>query len=114
MHWKKLKRSRDSRNVATIRQIIYRVRLPAEPILFRNRLNLRRRLFLVLGRGQAVESIFGRIGRIGFKEGHLVRIYINYYCGFLNGFTNFIMYSKKEKNVIQIYRVFTFFPFIIL
>lgn len=68
----------------------------------------------MLGRGQAVESIFGRIGRIGFKEGHLVRIYINYYCGFLNGFTNFIMYSKKRKNVIQIYRVFTFFPFIIL
>lgn len=53
----------------------------------------------MLGRGQAVESIFGRIGRIGFKEGHLVRIYINYYCGFLNGFTNFIfiMYSKKKK-----------------
>lgn len=77
MHWKKLKRSHDSRNVATIRQIIYRVRLPAEPILFRNRLNLRRRLFLVLGRGQAVESIFGRIGRIGFKEERLVHyIYI--------------------------------------
>lgn len=55
----------------------------------------------MLGRGQAVESIFGRIGRIGFKEGHLVRIYINYYCGFLNGFTNFIMYSKKKKTLFK-------------
>lgn len=114
MHWKKLKRSRDSRNVATIRQIIYRVRLPAEPILFRNRLNLRRRLFLVLGRGQAVESIFGRIGRIGFKEKHLVRIYIyklydivDFYNIFINGFTNFmfiVRIVKRKKSYSNLYK----------
>lgn len=79
----------------------------------------------MLGRGQAVESIFGRIGRIGFKEKHLVRIYIyklydivDFYNIFINGFTNFILIVRivEKKNVTQIYinRVFAFFPFTIL